>query len=219
MRRITSIVACLGLAATAAMASTTTPAPSSIELAADAPAAKAKIGEKAPAFKMKDLDGKEHSLADFKGKTVVLEWFCPTCPYSGAKSRNSVHSTGQVKKLMDDMKKVDENVVYLLVDSSTAKMRMSPAELVKKDKEVVKQLDIKAPVLIDADTKVAAAYGAKTTPHCYVIDGEGVLRYMGAFSDRAETNYVLKAVTAIKNGSTVSPAEMRPWGCGVKIRK
>ena len=219
MRRITSIVACIGLAATAAMASTTTPAPSSIELAADAPAAKAKIGEKAPAFKMKDLDGKEHSLADFKGKTVVLEWFCPTCPYSGAKSRNSVHSTGQVKKLMDDMKKVDENVVYLLVDSSTAKMRMSPAELVKKDKEVVKQLDIKAPVLIDADTKVAAAYGAKTTPHCYVIDGEGVLRYMGAFSDRAETNYVLKAVTAIKNGSTVSPAEMRPWGCGVKIRK
>ena len=219
MRRITSIVACLGLAATAAMASTTTPAPSSIELAADAPAAKAKIGEKAPAFKMKDLDGKEHSLADFKGKTVVLEWFCPTCPYSGAKSRNSVHSTGQVKKLMDDMKKVDENVVYLLVDSSTAKMRMSPAELVKKDKEVVKQLDIKAPILIDADTKVAAAYGAKTTPHCYVIDGEGVLRYMGAFSDRAETNYVLKAVTAIKNGSTVSPAEMRPWGCGVKIRK
>ena len=219
MRRITSIVACLGLAATAAMASTTTPAPSSIELAADAPAAKAKIGEKAPAFKMKDLDGKEHSLADFKGKTVVLEWFCPTCPFSGAKSRNSVHSTGQVKKLMDDMKKVDENVVYLLVDSSTAKMRMSPAELVKKDKEVVKQLDIKAPVLIDADTKVAAAYGAKTTPHCYVIDGEGVLRYMGAFSDRAETNYVLKAVTAIKNGSTVSPAEMRPWGCGVKIRK
>ena len=219
MRRITSIVACLGLAATAAMASTTTPAPSSIELVADAPAAKAKIGEKAPAFKMKDLDGKEHSLADFKGKTVVLEWFCPTCPYSGAKSRNSVHSTGQVKKLMDDMKKVDENVVYLLVDSSTAKMRMSPAELVKKDKEVVKQLDIKAPVLIDADTKVAAAYGAKTTPHCYVIDGEGVLRYMGAFSDRAETNYVLKAVTAIKNGSTVSPTEMRPWGCGVKIRK
>ncbi len=219
MRRITSIVACLGLAATAAMASTTTPAPSSIELAADAPAAKAKIGEKAPAFKMKDLDGKEHALADFKGKIVVLEWFCPTCPYSGGKSRNSVHSTGQVQKLMDDMKKVDENVVYLLVDSSTAKMRMSPAELVKKDKEVVKQLDIKAPVLIDADTKVAAAYGAKTTPHCYVIDGEGVLRYMGAFSDRAETNYVLKAVTAIKNGSTVSPTEMRPWGCGVKIRK
>ena len=215
MRRTTALFAsltlCLGTGALFGAASAPTP------VADSAPAAK--IGEAAPAFTLKDLAGKEHSLKDFKGKIVVLEWFCPGCPWSGRTSPRSVHSTGQVKKLMDDMKKVDENVVYLLVDSSTAKMRMSPAELVKKDKEVVKQLDIKAPVLIDADTKVAAAYGAKTTPHCYVIDGEGVLRYMGAFSDRAETNYVLKAVTAIKNGSTVSPAEMRPWGCGVKIRK
>ena len=217
MRRITSLVACLGLAATAAVASTTTSAPTAVVEAA--PAAKAKIGEKAPAFKLKDLDGKEHSLSDFKGKTVVLEWFCPTCPYSGGKSGRSIHSTGQVKKLMANMKKADENAVYLLIDSSTAKMRMTPEQLIKKDKEVVKQLGITAPILIDTDTKVAAAYGAKTTPHCYVIDGEGVLRYMGAFSDQAETNYVLKAVSAIKNGSTVSPTEMRPWGCGVKIKK
>ena len=217
MRRITSLVACLGLAATAAVASTTTPAPTAAVEAASAP--KAKIGEKAPAFKLKDLNGKEHSLSDFKGKTVVLEWFCPTCPYSGGKSGRSIHSTGQVKKLMANMKKADENAVYLLIDSSTAKMRMTPEQLIKKDKEVVKQLGITAPILIDTDTKVAAAYGARTTPHCYVIDGEGVLRYMGAFSDQAETNYVLKAVTAIKNGSTVSPTEQRPWGCGVKVKK
>ncbi|MBQ72847.1 MAG: thioredoxin family protein [Planctomycetaceae bacterium] len=217
MRRITSLVACLGLAATAAVASTTTPAPTAAVEAASAP--KAKIGEKAPAFKLKDLNGKEHSLSDFKGKTVVLEWFCPTCPFSGGKSGRSIHSTGQVKKLMANMKKADENAVYLLIDSSTAKMRMTPEQLIKKDKEVVKQLGITAPILIDTDTKVAAAYGARTTPHCYVIDGEGVLRYMGAFSDQAETNYVLKAVTAIKNGSTVSPTEQRPWGCGVKVKK
>ena len=217
MRRITSLVACLGLAATAAVASTTTPAPTAAVEAASAPMAK--IGEKAPAFKLKDLNGKEHSLSDFKGKTVVLEWFCPTCPFSGGKSGRSIHSTGQVKKLMANMKKADENAVYLLIDSSTTKMRMTPEQLIKKDKEVVKQLDITAPILIDTDTKVAAAYGAKTTPHCYVIDGEGVLRYMGAFSDQAETNYVLNAVTAIKNGSTVSPTEKRPWGCGVKIKK
>ena len=203
--------------ATAAVASTTTPAPTAAVEAASAP--KAKIGEKAPAFKLKDLNGKEHSLSDFKGKTVVLEWFCPTCPYSGGKSGRSIHSTGQVKKLMANMKKADENAVYLLIDSSTAKMRMTPEQLIKKDKEVVKQLGITAPILIDTDTKVAAAYGARTTPHCYVIDGEGVLRYMGAFSDQAETNYVLKAVTAIKNGSTVSPTEQRPWGCGVKVKK
>ena len=216
MRRITSLLACLGLAATAAVASTTTPAPTA---AVEAVPLKAKIGVKAPAFKLKDLNGKEHSLSDFKGKTVVLEWFCPTCPFSGGKSGRSIHSTGQVKKLMANMKKADENAVYLLIDSSTAKMRMTPEQLIAKDKEVVKQLDITAPILIDTDTKVAAAYGARTTPHCYVIDGEGVLRYMGAFSDQAETNYVLNAVTAIKNGSTVSPTEKRPWGCGVKIKK
>lgn len=217
MRRITSLVACLGLAATAAIASPTTPSTSSVVEAVSA--APAKIGEKAPAFKLKDLNGKEHSLADFKGKTVVLEWFCPTCPYSGGASKRSIHSTGQVKKLMGDLKKADDSAVYLLVDSSTMKMRMTPEQLTKKDKEVAKKLDITAPILIDGDTKVAAAYGAKVTPHCFVIDGEGVLRYSGAFSDQAETNYVLKTVTAIKNGSTVSPTEMRPWGCGVKVKK
>ncbi len=217
MRRITTLLASLGLAATAAVASTTSPA--STAIVEVAPAAKAKIGEKAPAFTMKDLDGKEHSLADFKGKTVVLEWFCPTCPFSGGKSGRSVHSTGQVKKLMSDLKKVDEDTVYLLVDSSTMKMRMSPEQLIKKDQEVVKDLGITAPVLIDGDTKVAAAYGAKKTPHCFVIDGEGILRYEGAFSDQAETNYVLKAVTAIKNGSTVSPTQTKAWGCGVKVKK
>ena len=217
MRRITSLVACLGLAATAAIASPTTPATTSIVEAVSA--APAKVGEKAPSFKLKDLNGKEHSLADFKGKTVVLEWFCPTCPYSGGTSKRSIHSTGQVKKLMESLKKADDNAVYLLVDSSTMKMRMTPEQLTKKDKDVAKKLGITAPILIDADTKVAAAYGAKTTPHCFVIDGEGVLRYSGAFSDQAETNYVLKTVTAIKNGSTVSPTEMRPWGCGVKVQK
>ena len=140
MRRITSLIACVGLAATAAVASTPSAAPNSIVISAPA-AAKAEIGKKAPAFKMKDLDGKEHSLADFKGKTVVLEWFCPTCPYSGGKSGRSIHSTGQVKTLMSKLKKADENVVYLLVDSSTMKMRMSPEQLIEKDKEVMSVCD------------------------------------------------------------------------------
>ncbi|MEE2972604.1 MAG: redoxin domain-containing protein [Planctomycetota bacterium] len=179
----------------------------------------AEIGKPAPQFTLKDTNGKSVSLSDFKGKTVVIEWFCPTCPYSGGKSSRSIHSTGQVKQLMADMKKADDNAVYLLIDSSTAKMRMTPDQLIAKDKEIAKARDITAPILIDADTKVAAAYGAKTTPHCYVIDGDGVLRYMGAFSDMAETNYVLKAVTAIKNGSEVSPSQKKPWGCGVKIKK
>jgi peroxiredoxin len=214
---MTSIATVLGLATLAGAASVATAIPAPPPAAAKETAT-AKIGAPAPAFTMKDLDGKEHSLADFKGKIVVLEWFCPTCPYSGGKSGNSIHTTGQVKKLHEDLKKVDEDVVYLTIDSSTHKMRMSAEDLTKKDAELAKSLGIKTPILIDADTSVAKAYKAKTTPHCYVIDGEGVLRYMGAFSDQAETNYVLKAVTAIKSGSTVSPAETRPFGCGVKVK-
>ncbi len=217
MRRMTSLAAVLGLATLAGAASVATALPAPPPAAAKTTAV-AKIGEAAPAFTLKDLEGKEHSLSDFKGKIVVIEWFCPTCPYSGGKSRNSIHTTGQVKKLHEDLKKVDEDVVYLTIDSSTHKMRMSAEDLTKKDAELAKTLGIKTPILIDADTSVAKAYQAKTTPHCYVIDGEGVMRYMGAFSDQAETNYVLKAVTAVKNGETVSPAETRPFGCGVKVK-
>jgi len=217
MRRTISLAAVLGFATLAGAVSVATAISAPPAATASAPAV-AKIGEKAPAFTMKDLEGNEHSLADFKGRIVVLEWFCPTCPYSGGKSRNSIHTTGQVKKLHEDLKKVDEDVVYLTIDSSTHKMRMSAEDLTKKDADLAKTLGIKTPILIDADTSVAKAYKAKTTPHCYVIDGDGVLRYMGAFSDQAETNYVLKAVTAVKNGKTVSPAETRPFGCGVKVK-
>jgi peroxiredoxin len=217
MRRFTSIAAVIGFATLTGAASVAT-ALAAPPAAAEKTAAVAEIGKPAPAFTLKDVDGKEHSLADFKGKIVVLEWFCPTCPYSGGKSGNSIHTTGQVKKLHEALKKVDEDVVYLTIDSSTHKMRMSAEDLAKKDAELAKSLGIKTPILIDADTSVAKAYKAKTTPHCYVIDGEGVLQYMGAFSDQAETNYVLKAVTAVKNGSTVSPAETRPFGCGVKVK-
>ena len=96
MRRRNTLLASLGLAAATGLVAVATAMP--VSPAVPMTAAAAKIGEKAPAFKLKDLDGKEHTLADFKGKTVVLEWFSSKCPWSGAKSRNSVHSTGQVAK-------------------------------------------------------------------------------------------------------------------------
>jgi peroxiredoxin len=183
-----------------------------------APAAAAEIGKPAPAFTMKDTDGKTHSLSDFKGKIVVLEWFCPTCPYSGGNGRRSIHNNGSVKELAKGLKGVDSEVVYLLVDSSTAKMRMSAEELSKKDAEVKKAIGIESPILIDGDTSVAKAYGAKSTPHMFVIDADGVLRYHGAFSDQKKTNYVLDAVKSIKAGTTVEPTHVRQWGCGVRYQ-
>lgn len=186
----------------------------------------AEVGKAAPDFELMDTKGlmdpngnaKPVSLKDFKGKTVVLEWFCPTCPFSGRASGKSIHSTGRVQALLKKMKEVDPDAVYLLIDSSTKKMRVSAEELAKQDAEVAKKLGITAPILIDADTSVAKAYGARTTPHVFVIDGAGVLRYQGAFDDREAdgVNYPLNAVKAIKTGSTVEPTYVRQWGCGVK---
>ena len=178
----------------------------------------AEVGKAAPAFELMDTNGKEVKLKDFKGKTVVLEWFCPTCPFSGRASGKSIHSTGRVQALLKKMKEADPDAVYLLIDSSTKKMRVSAEELAKQDAEVAKKLGITAPILIDADTSVAKAYGARTTPHVFVIDGAGVLRYQGAFDDREAdgVNYPLNAVKAIKTGSTVEPTYVRQWGCGVK---
>ncbi len=217
MRMNRTVLASLGLAAAGLVAAATATAvavPTSIEATV---AKAAKVGEKAPAFKLMDLDGKPHELADFKGKTIVLEWFSSKCPWSGAKSGNSVHSTGQVKKMMTDLKKVDPDVVYLAIDSTAR--GMSRDAVVAADKKAVSSLKIDNPILVDFDGKTGQAYGAKTTPHMFVIDGAGVLRYSGAMGDRKSKNYVLDAVTAIKNGSTVSPSETRPYGCGVKYAK
>lgn len=213
MRRLSTLLAGIGLATVAGFASAmpvaTSPAP--VE------AAKAEIGKPAPAFTLKDLDGTSHSLKDFKGKIVVIEWFSSRCPWSGMKSKNSVHSSGQIKKLQDGLKKMDENVVYLMIDSS-GRIFDNEKALIAADQKATKELGITSPVLVDYAGTVGKAYGAKTTPHMYVIDGEGVLRYQGALGDRKDRNYVMDAVTAIKKGSTVQPASTRPYGCGVKYK-
>lgn len=186
---------------------------------ASAPApsmAAAEVGKAAPAFTLEDTDGKNVSLSDFKGKVVVLEWFCAQCPWSGKASRNSVHSTGQVRDLVSKLKKADPDVVYLVIDSSGALMPKD--KLTKTDAGLKRKFGIEGPLLIDWNGKVGKAYGAKTTPHMYVIDEEGILRYQGAFGDHKKTNYVLNAVTAIENGSTVEPTYVKQWGCGVKYK-
>jgi peroxiredoxin len=214
MRPTRTLLASLGLATAGLVAAVTATAIASPITSEAAPVKVAKVGETAPAFKLKDLDGKEHTLADFKGKTVVLEWFSSKCPWSGAKSGNSIHSTGQVTKMMTELKKIDPDVVYLAIDSTARGMSFDA--VVSADKKAVKSMKIAFPVLVDFEGKTGKAYGAKTTPHMFVIDSMGTLRYSGALGDRKTKNYVVDAVTAIKNGSTVSPSETRPYGCGVK---
>ena len=178
-------------------------------------AVKAKVGEKAPAWTMTDLDGKTHELKNFKGKHVVLEWTNPECPYIVG-----VYEKGVVRYTLAEMKKMGDNFVYIAVNSTSNKPK---EEVMKINREFLKKNEVTVPVVMDYSGAVGKAYGAKRTPHMFVIDAEGVLRYHGAFTDDAgsskgteSTNHVLNALKQIAAGETVTPDHVREWGCSVK---
>lgn len=185
--------------------------------AATASFAHAKVGEPAPAFTLTDTNGKTRSLADFQGKVVVLEWFNPDCPFV-----KKHYDSGNMPKLQS--RYTQKGVVWLSVDSSAPGKQGNypPAELngITKAKG-----GAATAVLLDPDGTVGRAYGAKTTPHMYVIDGQGVLRYAGAIDSIASadeddipraTNYVAGALDAVLAGKTVEPATTQSYGCSVK---
>lgn len=175
---------------------------------------KAEIGKAAPNFTLKTTEGKEWSLTDAKGKIVVLEWCNPDCP-----ACQGVSSDGTVSSMLTELKAIDSNVVVVFINSSAA----SPASL-EKTGAYLKEHKIEVPALLDTEGTVGQLYGARTTPHCYVIDDKGVLRYNGAINDakggkKGEMNYVVNAVKQIKAGETVSPDTTKPYGCSVKYKK
>jgi peroxiredoxin len=170
----------------------------------------AKVGAPAPDFTLADTTGKEHSLSDFKGKTVVLEWTSQSCPY--------VERHYEAKTMSNTYDAVGKDeVVWLTIDSTHNR----PAEELKTWK---KEEGFDYPVLADKSGEVGKLYGAKTTPHMYVIDKEGVLQYNGAIDndprgkkkDGEVVNYVKDAVEAVKKGETPEKAETKPYGCSVK---
>ncbi len=166
----------------------------------------AKVGATAPAFTLKDSGGKSVSLSDFAGKVVVLEWMNPGCPVCKGKMDD-----GSVTKMMDASKKINSDVVFLFINS-TAAMADKPQE----SGDYLAAHKVTAPALIDGDGMVGHLYGAKTTPHCFVIDSKGILAYEGAIDDQGSTNYVVGAIQALKDGKAVTPATTKPYGCGVK---
>jgi peroxiredoxin len=173
----------------------------------------AEIGEPAPNFTLKDLDGKPHSLADLKGKVVVLEWINHECPIS-----NRYCNNGTMKNTVAKFK--DKPVVWLAIDSShfSSEKADSIRKWVEKNK-------INYTLLLDSPGQVGHAYVAKTTPHMFVIDQKGVLAYQGAVDNdpygnqEKKRNYVDEAVTALLNGSTVAKTSTKPFGCSVKYKK
>ena len=179
----------------------------------------AKVGAVAPDFTLSDLNGKSVSLSEFRGKTVVLEWFNPGCPFV----KNS-HTTGSLKGLAD--KHASEGVVWLAVNSGAAGKEGAGLEA---NRAGVEKFGIHYPVLIDDAGKVGKLYGAERTPHMYVINPAGVLVYKGAIDNSPDAegqspeggkliNYVDGALGAIKTGAKVSPEETKAYGCGVKYQ-
>ena len=174
------------------------------------------VGKPAPAFTLTDSNGKTHSLSDFAGKTVVLEWNNPECPF--VKKHYAGNMQGQQKDA------TGQDVVWLTINSGKAGKQghMDGAEA---KAYLTKSNAAPTAYLLDADSATGVAYGAKTTPHMYVIDAKGTLQYMGAIDsvpsadvgDIADaTQYVTQALTELKSGQPVSVASTQPYGCSVK---
>lgn len=175
------------------------------------------IGEPAPAFTATDTNGKTHSLSDFPGKIVVLEWNNPDCPYV-----KKHYDSGNMQKLQN--KYTGEDVVWLTINSGAAgKQGNMNAE--QANAYIAESGAKQTAYLLDPMGEIGTLYGAKTTPHMYVINAEGTLVYNGAIDSDdttkaeaipAATNYVAAAIDALKAGQAVEVATSKPYGCGVK---
>lgn len=181
--------------------------------------AHAELGKPAPEFMLKDVEGKEHKLSDQKGRVVVLEWTCCECPFV-------VRHQKTEKTMQSTFAKFDgKDVVWFAVDSTKPDFKDGYTEEEIKDWAKSEDVNLPYPVLRDADGSVGHLYGAKSTPHMFVIDKEGVLVYEGAIDDDPSgdkedvTNFVADAVTAALAGEDVKVAHHPQYGCSVKYAK
>lgn len=175
------------------------------------------VGQPAPAFTLTDSHGKPHSLADYKGKYVVLEWTNLGCPFVKAH-----YDSGVMQKLQKT--ETAKGVVWLTICSSAPgkQSNMPPADW---NKALAERHAAPTALLIDADGKVGHEYDAKTTPDMFVITPDGKLIYKGAIDDKRSAdkadaliahNYVAAALNEARAGKPVAKSETPSYGCGVK---
>ncbi|MEP7068224.1 MAG: redoxin domain-containing protein [Usitatibacter sp.] len=185
---------------------------------AGATLASAPAGAPAPAFTATDLAGKPVNLADYKGKTVVLEWHNFGCPFVQKHYRS-----GNMQALQ---RKYGSDVVWLAVNS-THRSSSDYTDPAKLSSQLQGFNASPARYLMDEPGTIGMAYGAKTTPHMYIIDPAGKVVYNGAIDDKRSTNaedvkiaknYVAAALDEMKAGKPVSVAATTPYGCTVKYR-
>jgi peroxiredoxin len=189
-----------------------------LSIASAATFAAAPAGSPAPSFTAKDLNGNPVNLADFKGKTVVLEWNNFGCPFVQKHYRSGNMQALQAKYGAD--------VVWLTVNSTnqTSADYEAPTRLATELRDFHA---VPAKYLMDDPGSIGMTYGAKTTPHMFVIDPAGKVVYNGAIDDKRSTNledvkgaknYVAAALDELKAGKPVTVASTTPYGCSVKYR-
>jgi hypothetical protein len=175
------------------------------------------VGKPAPDFRLNDVNGRAVSLAEFRGKTVVLEWSNPECP-----SVKKHYDSGNMQK--SQAAAAAGGTVWLTINSSAEGKQgyMTPAEAKAL---VAEQQSRRTFYLLDPEGAVGRAYGARATPHMYVINSGGALVYNGAIDDKptqdqadiaGARNHVLAALSELKAGKAVSVPTSRPYGCSVK---
>lgn len=180
-------------------------------------AAAPKVGATAPDFSGTDTTGKTWTLANLKGKPVILEWTNHHCPFV-----QKHYSGGNMQDLQRQA--TGDGYVWLSVISS-APGKQGHLSAAEADEQTRVRNAAPSAVLLDADGTIGRAYGARTTPHLFIIDKDGTLVYMGGIDDRATadaadipgaTNYVRAALADLAAGGPVKQATTKPYGCGVK---
>lgn len=173
----------------------------------------------APDFNLLNTYGEKVSLSEFKGQTVVLEWTNHGCPFVAKhyKTQNMQNTQGEAKKA---------NVVWLTIISSAPGTQGFVSNL--EANELTRSRNaLPSHVLLDPKGLVGRSYGAKTTPHMYLIDQSGVLKYQGAIDDAGgrgfmfknlseAKNYILLALDELKKGKKITDSITKPYGCSVK---
>ena len=176
-------------------------------------------GQPAPAFSATDVNGKAISLADFRGKTVVVEWNNPNCPFV-----KKHYNSGNMQALQH--KATEAGVVWLAVNSTNSSHPdyMAPAALAAWFNQ---QKAGPTAVLMDTQAEIARAFGARATPHMFVIDPNGTVAYAGAIDDKRSTNpadvktannYVNAALSDISAGKAVARSATTAYGCSIKYQ-
>src|SRR5213595_166776 len=177
------------------------------------------VGSAAPDFSLPDAKGTTHSVSQYKGKDVVLEWFNPECPFV-----KKHYGGGNMQKLQEEF--TSKGVVWLSIDSAAPgkEGNLTPEQAEKK---MTDWKTHSTALLLDPEGNAGKTYGAKNTPHMFVINPEGKIIYEGAIDSKAtpnpadipsSTNYVKNALDESLGGKAVSDAQTKPYGCHITYK-